>query len=202
LGELHIAGKNEWSPFEQAAHLYDMSEVKGFAIELLTEMYRLSKSTVIARKRAYKLMVEEYLPLTKGDLSVLDRWSYFEEFMKKCKPKADTDGRELEEKFVRWMVAGKFKKGEQVRWLPQILANEQAIEVLEKQDAEAAWRFVEDSSPELGSKVFKAVVAAAQALKTAPMTEVDLVREGDEGRLRELEGLQQALAAFLKQAGR
>src|SRR5262245_27250559 len=26
LGELHIAGKNEWTPFEQAAHLFRMSE--------------------------------------------------------------------------------------------------------------------------------------------------------------------------------
>ncbi len=25
LGELHIAGKVEWSPFEQAAHLYEMN---------------------------------------------------------------------------------------------------------------------------------------------------------------------------------
>jgi hypothetical protein len=30
LGEMHIAGKNEWTAFEQAAHLFRMSEKKGF----------------------------------------------------------------------------------------------------------------------------------------------------------------------------
>jgi hypothetical protein len=62
LGELHIAGKNEWSPFEQAAHLFDMNE-KGYSEKALAEQYRMSKSYISSKIRAYKLMKLTFVPM-------------------------------------------------------------------------------------------------------------------------------------------
>ncbi len=106
-------------------------------------------------------MSEKYLPQTNGDVSMLDKWSYFEEFYKNCKPKKNNEGEQLEENFVEWMIQGKFKKGEQVRYLPRILKNPRAFGVFQKENAEAARRVVELALPELGSRLYKAVVTAA-----------------------------------------
>src|SRR5205807_1533827 len=99
LGELHIAGKNEWKPFEQAAHLFRMSEKGGHSQTSLAEFFRQSPNTINQKIRAYRLMMENYLqkyPEPKN----LDNWSYFEEFYKVCKPKADNpDDIALENKF-------------------------------------------------------------------------------------------------------
>lgn len=201
LGELHIAGKNEWSAFEQAAHLYNMNE-RGFAEAELAETYRLSKSSVNKKIRAFKLMSEKYLPQTSGDASLLEKWSYFEEFYKKCNPKNNEDGMALEEDFVRWMLEDKFKRGEQVRLLPAILDNPEARKVLEKKDIESAWEIVQQGSPELGSKLFKAIVTATEALEEAPLSEVNEIKNGDEVRWNKVQDLFKALNTFVKQTGR
>lgn len=202
LGELHIAGKNQWRPFEQAAHLYEMSQ-RGFSQGALAEMYRQSKSSIQAKIKAYELMSEHYLPQApKESDSILNAWSYFDEFYKKCKPPADANGAEIEQNFVQWMLEGKFKKGEQVRWLPNILENEEARMVLEKEDAEAAWEVVQMNSPELGSKLFKYITNATQALRKAPLEEVEAVKTGDAARLKKLRDLHEALGKFLEQAGK
>ncbi len=201
LGELHIAGKNEWTPFEQAAHLYEMRK-RGHPEEALSEMYRMSKSSVVQKIRAYTLMKDKYLPMTDGSERLLDRWSYFEEFYKRCKPKADKpDGKELEEDFVQWMLDGKFPRGEHVRRLPEVLKNDEARKALDCPDGniEAAWEIVEAGSPELGSKLFKTVVAACEQLQNAPLSEVNKVRDGDKPRMEKLLNLKSALADFLKQ---
>ncbi|MFC1515550.1 hypothetical protein ACFL7E_02185 [Thermodesulfobacteriota bacterium] len=201
LGELHIAGKNEWRAFEQAAHLYEMNQ-RDFGLKDLAEMYRKSKSTIQAKIKAYTLMNEHYLPQTEADVSALDMWSYFEEFYKRVKPKADETGMEQEQDFVRWMLDGKFKKGEQVRWLPNILADEKALAKLKEEDAPAAWDIVQEESPELSSKLFKAIVTSTQILRDAPLSEVKAVKNGDAARLKKLKELQDAINTFMQQAGK
>jgi len=201
LGELHIAGKNQWQAFEQAHHLYEMAE-RGFTRDELAEMYRQSKSSVQAKIDAYNLMNEKYLPQAPGSVSLLDKWSYFEEFYKRCKPHKDEAGQELEDNFVRWMLADKFPRGEHVRMLPKVLRDEDAREALEGENILAAWKVVEDRSPELGSKLFKAIVAAKEALESAPLTEVNAVRDGDAARLKELKALRDALNSFIRQTGK
>lgn len=201
LGELHVGGKNHWSAFEQAAHFYDMHVTKGFKLERLAEMYRMSKSTASAKIRAYRLMVENYMPQADATTSPINKWSYFEEFFKVCKPKLTEAGEELENRFVGWMLEDKFKKGAEVRYLKKILEDSDALNELEKNDAASAWAVVEQDSPELGSKLFKSIVAATKALKSAPLTEVDAVRDGDEARVRELREMKKALDSFAEQAG-
>jgi len=201
LGELHIAGKNEWTPFEQAAHLYKMNK-RGFSEQRLAEFYRLSKSTVSSKLRAYKLMVEKYLPKYK-DAALLQKWSYFEEFYKKLKPKADTpEGAKLEDDFVRWMGEGKFNKGMDIRNLPRILEDPEALDLFEREGFDAAWTRIRVDSPELESSLFKAIVAATWALRTAPLNELLDVGDGNKAKVAKLNELRAALDGFHAQAKR
>jgi len=201
LGELHIAGKNEWKPFERASHLHEMHQ-RGFDIDELAEMYRLSRGTVQLRLQAYSLMRDEYLPQTSGEVSLLDRWPMFEEFYRRCQPGDDDEGAELEAAFVGWVVDGTLSRADQVRRLPKILADRVAREAFENEGYETAWEVVQTSSPELASRLFRFVVATTTALREAPLSEVARVRSGDVARLRELRALGEALDNFLTEAER
>lgn len=208
LGELHIAGKNEWKPFEQANHLYTMHERGNSSLEDLAAIYRMSKTKVRQMINAYRLMSEEYLPKVKDPYSLLDKWSYFFEFYKKFNPDRDRrkpNGREIETDFVKWMLDGKFKpvgKGaRQIRDLPRILDNPEARSVFEKADFDQAWKVVEKQTPELGSRLFKSIAVATESLENAPVSELKAIEEGDESRIKKLLSLKRALHDFMRRAG-
>ncbi len=199
LGELHIAGKNEWSPFEQAAHLYKMN-VKGYSEAWLAEAYRLSKTTISHKIRAYRLMTEKFLNKYSNPKN-LTKWSYFEEFYKCCKPPASSpDGEELEEAFIKWVGEEKFSKGSEVRELPRVLGNPSARKVLDEVGFSAAWDVVKADNPELDSALFRAVARATDALENAPLSELNELRKGNKAKIQRLRALRAALDEVMRQA--
>jgi hypothetical protein len=210
LGELHIAGKNEWLPFEQAAHLYRMNE-KGYEQEILAQHFRKSKSYISAKLRAYKLMQEQFVPMAResgkniGDLS--SKWSWFEEFYKKCKPsppgKEDSsrvhDGPALEHKFCKWVLSEKaLPQAADVRRLADILKNKKAIEALETKGIDDAHAIVAASDPALASSLWKQIEAATRYLEEMPLQEVEALRDGDEAKIELFAKLTKAVAKINK----
>ena len=210
LGELHIAGKNEWTPFEQAAHLYSMTQ-KGYKEVDLAGMYRQSKSYINAKIRAYKLMAETFVPLAQGDdhqIKNPDRyWSWFEEFYKGCKPSAPGkedatriyDGRELEEKFCGWVANGKIPKAEQTRQLAKMLENKEAMKIVEKSGIDKAFEYVADKDPTLGSKLWKQLQSTTDLLVTMPLDDLEDLRDGDPAKQRIFESLVAAVDRVKKE---
>ena len=207
LGELHIAGKNEWSPFEQAAHLYKMNTVKGYTEEVLAEMYRMSKSYISAKIRAYRLMDQTLVPTARQrkhevkDLSGL--WSWFEEFYKSAKPslpgKEDPDrvydGRDLELKFCEWVLDGKFPQAAEVRMLRDVLDDGKAMKFLEDQggNIHKAFSYVAGRKPSLMSKFWKQLEATTAMLQAMPLEEIEALRDGDVAKLNDFEALVKAI---------
>jgi len=210
LGELHIAGKNEWTPFEQAAHLYSMTQ-KGYKEVDLAGMYRQSKSYINAKIRAYKLMSETFVPMAQGDdhqIKNPDRyWSWFEEFYKGSKPSAPGkenaarvyDGRELEEKFCSWVANGKIPKAEQTRQLARMLENKDAMKIFEKSGIDKAFEYVADKDPTVGSKLWKHLQAATEQLVTMPLDDLEDLRNGDPAKQRIFESLVAAVDRVKKE---
>lgn len=210
LGELHIAGKNEWSPFEQAAHLYSMRQ-RGYKEEDLAGMYRQSKSYINAKIRAYKLMAETFVPLAQSehpDMKNPDRyWSWFEEFYKGCKPSAPGkenakrvyDGRELEEKFCGWVASKKIPKAEQTRQLAKMIEDKEAMKIFEKSGIEKAFDFVADKDPTVGSKLWKQIHAATDMLVTMPLDDLEDLRNGDDAKQRIFDELAAAVDRVRKE---
>ena len=210
LGELHFAGKNEWTPFEQAAHLYSMKE-KGYHEQDLAGMYRESKSYINAKIRAYRLMAETFVPLAQDDSHQIknpDRyWSWFEEFYKVCKPSAEGkentarvyDSRELEEKFCHWVVDGKLPRAEQTRKLARMLEDREAMKVFERSGIEKAISHVSGKNPTVGSKMWKHLQSTTDLLATMPLTDIENLREGDPAKVKIFEDLVKAVERVKKE---
>ena len=200
LGELHFAGKNKWTAFEQAAHIYNMVESGTETLDDLAKRYRASKSYISAKNRAFRLMRDVFVPLVegkKGDSSQTknpDRyWSWFEELYRTCKPAAAGkepkpervyDGEDLEKKFCGWVADNKLPKAEQVRKLAKILDNSKAMKVFEEKDIDTAFAIVEAADPTLNSKLWKQLQAAADLLAEFPLAELDKLREHDPAKTK------------------
>jgi len=195
LGDLHIAGKNEWKPFEKAAYIYDMQEKFGFSYDFLAEHLRMSKSTIKQLKDAYTLMSEEYLakyPEPKN----LSNFSYFLEFFRKFKAPSD----EIKKDFVQWVGERRIYEGMQVRDLPYIVTNGAARQALELEGYDAAMAILKQERPERTIPVFKAMDRLIDELGKAPKNEIDALRAGDRAKIQKARELYRALRSFAELA--
>ena len=211
LGELHIAGKNKWSAFEQAAHLYNMYTRKGYDYDTLTQMYRQSKGYISAKIRAYKLMADCFVPMArerkKEIKDLAGYWSWFEEFYKRCKPSAPGrenservyDGKQLEEKFCEWVLEGKLPVAEDVRKLPEILTDNKATKTLETESMEKSYNTIVVRKPALASALWKQIDLATSYLQEMPIDEIDAIREGDMAKANMFDALVKAVERIKKE---
>jgi hypothetical protein len=210
LGEIHFAGKNEWSPFEQATHLYKMN-LKGHTQERLAEMFRMSKGYVGAKLRAYKLMAEHFVPMAheqKKDIKdPANQWSWFEEFYKTCKPSLVGkenpdriyDGEELEEKFCEWVLDDKLPKAEDVRKLRWLLEDRKAMKALESDGIEKAFGIVAAKKPAVASKLWKTIDQVTAFLNEMPYNEIEAIRDGDIAKISSFDSLVKAVDRIKKE---
>jgi hypothetical protein len=195
LGDLHIAGKNEWKPFEKAAYIYDMQEKFGFSYDFLAEHLRMSKSTIKQLKDAYTLMSDEYLA-KYPDPKNLSNFSYFLEFFKKFKAPSD----EVKKDLVRWVGERRIYEGMQVRDLPAIVSNAGARQALDLDGYDAAMTILKQERPERTIPVFRAMDRLIDELGKAPKNEIDALRAGDRAKIQKVRELNQALRSFAELA--
>lgn len=78
LGQLHIVGKKDWAPFEQAGFLYRRHKREGISVEDISSQINLPKSDVKNLIKTYEYM----LSVHDTDVS---KWSYYFEFIKSRK---------------------------------------------------------------------------------------------------------------------
>lgn len=78
LGEYHIHGKTNWAPFEQAGYLFRRHRNQGVLIEVLAKEINLPKSQI-----NHLINVRDFM--LKHDEHTIDRWSYYDEFLKSRK---------------------------------------------------------------------------------------------------------------------
>src|SRR6266446_5062739 len=56
LGELHVGGKNKWSPFEKAGHIHKLFSQHGLIQEEIAKLLKTSKTAVNHNFRAFDVM--------------------------------------------------------------------------------------------------------------------------------------------------
>jgi hypothetical protein len=198
LGELHVAGKNEWTPFEQAAWVHKMSQLYAYTIAELAQHLRKNKAYIEHLLWAYTLMRDEFLAGSK-DKSDLAKWSYFLEFYKAFRKKKDAEL--YEERFVGWVRKGKLTKGAQVRKLPRIVEEPRALKALEEYGFVEALEVLASEHPGESSRLFSAIDDAISELRRTPFEEIQALRLGDQARIGRLRQLYRSLVDLAEVAG-
>jgi hypothetical protein len=197
LGEMHVAGKNTWTPFEKAGHVYRLHEEFALTQDEIAQRLRMSKSKVNQLIRAFDIMKNKYLPKYPGPASSR-KFSYFEELFKKPVLRdwvLNTPGGE--DLFVDWVGKEKIDQGVHVRDLPPILEDPDAVKALTKDGFAAAQRVIEEDNPAMTSKLFKRMVEMTEFLRKAQLDDIQRVRKGSNSRARRIvEELDDSLRHF------
>lgn len=202
LGEMHVAGKNTWTPFEKAGHVYRMHSDFALIQDEIAVRLRMSKSKVNQLIRAFDMMKNKYLPKYPGPASSR-KFSYFEELFKKPPLRewvSSTPG--AEDLFVDWVGKGKLDQGVQVRDLPSILDDEDAVKTLTSEGFAAAQRLLAEDNPAITSKLFRRMVEMTEALRRAQLDDIQRVRKSENSKAKRIvDDLSDSLMHFLELCG-
>ncbi len=192
LGELHIAGKIEWRAFDQAEYVWKMSKIYGKTYDFLATHLRWSRSKLSQKIAAYE-ETKAYLERT-NDPQGIKRFSHFEEFMKRksLRDRLEFD-RDFIKEFGQWVLDGKLADSRDVRDLPAILENADALRKFEKEGIRAARLVLHDANPSIVSNLYSAIDQASGELETISLQEITALQEGNEARLEKLQRLARAL---------
>lgn len=202
LGEMHVAGKNTWTPFEKAGHVYRMHKDFALTQDEIAQRLRMSKSKVNQLIRAFDVMKNQFLPRYPGPANIR-KFSYFEELFKKP-PLRDwvASDSTAESRFVEWVGTNKLAQGVHVRDLPAILESEDAVKALSVEGFSAAQRILAEDNPTIDSKLFRRMVEMTEALRRAQLDDIQRVRRASSGKARRItQDLKKALGNFLELCG-
>ena len=182
LGEMHVAGKNTWSAFEKAGHIYRMHRDFALTQDEIAHRLRMSKSTVNQLLRAFETMKEKFLrqfPMPSN----IRKFSFFVELCKKP-PLRDwlASTPEAEDLFVNWVGTEKLFKAVQVRELPRIIANPDAMQALTEYGFSEAKRVLEVDDPAITSRLFKRMKEMATELDQARLDDIQRVKKNSVAR--------------------
>jgi hypothetical protein len=200
LGELHIAGKIEWRAFDQAEYVWRMNKVYGKTYDHLSNHLRWSRAKLAQKIGAFE-ETKTYLART-NDPQGINRFSHFEEFMKKkeLRDLREKDPRFME-RFRQWVFEGRFPDAKDVRDLPSILENQEAFDVMEKHGIQKARTILYAENPALTSNLYSAVDRAILELEGIAIIEIKALQNGDDVRLEKLRRLQKALDSVKQRVG-
>lgn len=76
LARVHIGGKKQWRPLDQAAHLHELYNVHRKSLELLSDITSLTKRSIEVSVKAYEL-TSEYHKRYPKDPEWVTKFSYF-----------------------------------------------------------------------------------------------------------------------------
>lgn len=198
LGELHVGGKNKWSPFEKAGHIHKLFSQHGMVQEEIAKLLKTSKTAVNHNFRAFDVMKNKYLVAFPGPGAVR-KFSYFLELYKKPELRdwASHSPGAIDD-FVQWVGKNKIARGEDVRELCDIVTNTRALAAFKEQGRDAARKVLDQDRPELTIPLFKLMVEMTQALDDSRLDEIQRVRKEKSGGARAIvRNLKQSLDRFV-----
>lgn len=193
LGDLHIAQKIPWRGYDQAAYVWRMHRLHGADEEFLATHLRWSREKLANKLAAYE-ETEAYAERT-GESAAHERFPLFEELMSRpaLRRRRSRDP-EFMELFGRWIEEGRLTKAREVRDLPNVLADDEALRLFEAEGMTSAKRLLDRRDPTRDSGLYWTVDNAARKLEEMPLREVQALRAGEEPRLEILRRLARALA--------
>ena len=192
LADMHVAGKIHWDAYEQAKHDYDLYHVYGKTYDWLGNHLRLSKSKIVELLSAYQATTD-YLNIQPSPQNVR-KFSFFQELMRKKELRElYKEDQQFRQKFHTWLTTGKITDSKQIRNLPMILADAEAVKALDSSGAIEATLILQQNDPALESDLFRAVKDATKLLKVAPASDVQDLRSGNAPKIIMLRNLHRAI---------
>jgi hypothetical protein len=171
LASMHVAGKIRWDAYEQAKHVSDLVLKYGKTYDWLSNHLRLSKSKIVELLTAYKAATE-YLAVNPAPENVR-KFSFFQELAKKKELKERFEYEpSFKQQFQNWLKTEKLTDAKQVRDLPLILENAEAVKSLDKSGFLEARKVLTRNDPSLESDLFYAIKDTTERLKNAPAKEI------------------------------
>jgi hypothetical protein len=170
LGMLHIRGKAEWLPYEQASYLFRQQT-----------SHRLTPAELAAQigheEGEIKNMIKAYELMEKYGVTDTKRFSYYVEFAKSRKL---TDIKEylppqfdLEQKFSEWVKDERIPKAEFVRDLPTVLKDKSArARFLAGTGFDDALELAREHHPDTTSTFYNKLRKATEAMSNAEVLRV------------------------------
>lgn len=178
LGQFHIAGKLHWNSHERAGHIFDMTERLKMPDDTVKTILHLGKPAIDKAVAAYRMMMEKFITIEGGRYKdqAEGKFSYFDEFQKKkqLRDLAKIDSFFTDD-FCKWVGEGRIPRAEDVRQLPDILADAVAERAFKQNDAAEAFRrareTLERNDASRKSNFFKQLKAAIEAGQKATVTD-------------------------------
>jgi hypothetical protein len=202
LGQMHVMGKNAWTPFEKAGHVYKLHREYVLTQDEIASRLRMSKSKVNQLIRAFEAMQTIYLQKYQEPGRVR-KFSYFEELFKKPELREwATSNEENVRRFADWVGTGKISQGMHVRDLGRILKNPGALQAFEEDGFSEARKLLEEDDPAISWPLFKTMVETTEFLREARLD--DIQRAGPDGNPaahRIVLELEDALTRFMELSG-
>ncbi|HLK65970.1 MAG TPA: hypothetical protein VKU19_21190 [Bryobacteraceae bacterium] len=200
LADMHVSGKLRWDAYEQAKHVSDLFHVYGKTYEWLSNHLRLSKGKIRELLEAYQTTTE-YLSLhpTPGNVR---KFAVFHEMTKKkdLRERFKCDSR-FKQSFHKWVDEERISDSRQVRDLPMILANAEAVKALDQLGFEEAQKVLVREDPSLRSDAFYAIKQATEKIKTLPADDIQDLKAGNPQKVVLMRNLYRAIEDVATLAG-
>lgn len=168
LGTLHIKGKAEWSPFEQAGFLYRRRHESHKSDDELCAEINLARHNVLSMLKAYELMVA-------NGVNNQEKFSYFLEYAKNQKfANLRAKQPDIEATVVQMIKDDMIPRAEAVRRLPEILSDKKAKKsfIERKAEFEDALAVANERNPEQVDGFYRTLHQAREKLRDAPIVQI------------------------------
>ena len=177
-----------------------MSKQFGKTYDFLCSHLRWPRSKVAQKIAAYE-ETKIYLA-ESGDPQGINRFSHFEEFMKKkeLRDKRDADPQFMKT-FRKWVLEGKFPDAKDIRMLPDVLASDRALKEFERKDIRASERVLNETDPSRSSDFYFSIDQTTRQLRSTPLSEINDLKSGNSAKAGKLRELNKALMDLAKIAG-
>ena len=109
LGQYHLIGKKNWQPYEQAGYYYRRHMDHDVPVNTIASEMAISRQKV-------QRLIDTYDFMVRHDESSIDRWSYYEEYLKNPAIKrARRDNPSMDDVVVRKIRSGEIPRAIEIR---------------------------------------------------------------------------------------
>jgi len=195
----HVSGKAEWAAVNKARHVFELNDVYGLPYEDIAKHIGMSKATVTRMINAMKATYKYHEKIPSDD-AWINKYTYFHELYgrRALKDWLAKESSNLD-KYMEWISKGKFKEHRQVRYLPDVVNDDDALVKLEKANMDEVLKILEQKRPELVSDTFRLIKHAISAINQIPRHEFITLCK-DKARRKMLEDLGEAVKGLLEDA--